>query len=463
MQLVSAVVSFTVLTLQGVAAVSSQKVASASNSTGGISWFSLLTKSWALAGESEPEQTKGLDDLAKNIVELAKSGAPDESMVEAVKNIRAIVRDMKAAVNEAHHMAQGQLNEKAKAVASCQIPPKIEENYVEKVIIHGDNSIENVMTCRGQEVAPYDAWKVCEAEKARCSNTTECCAALVQPNKYCLNPGAPPSPLPFEATCEGTSKCKEDDVKMKIAFFKEKLTELDAAEKACEDSRKGCKDSYDCDALKTVWETQRTWCNRNHTAFEQGYCDLATTAEAKWEAYYHCYDTNFHTLYEEEMNQMSQAPGREQEWRALLRIDCLLGALVSKDATKALEACIDKTYTRKDWRHLTLVYPTHYESFIPREQCTYPFEEPGTAMFSAKWYTSKSRQYGAHAWMLVPKSLSTYGCVSGITHHCPRLSDKTALLSFSKKVSQPSHGHRHHYARPIPKRHMRHPVWARTH
>ena len=26
------------------------------------------------------------------------------------------------------------------------------------------------------------------------------------------------------------------------------------------------------------------------------------------------------------------------------------------------------------------------------------------------------------------------------------------------QVSQPSHGHRHHYARPIPKRHMRHPV-----
>ena len=24
-------------------------------------------------------------------------------------------------------------------------------------------------------------------------------------------------------------------------------------------------------------------------------------------------------------------------------------------------------------------YPTQYESFIPREQCTYPFEEPGTA------------------------------------------------------------------------------------
>ena len=32
----------------------------------------------------------GLDDLAKNIVELAKSGAPDETMVNAVESIRAI-------------------------------------------------------------------------------------------------------------------------------------------------------------------------------------------------------------------------------------------------------------------------------------------------------------------------------------------------------------------------------------
>lgn len=41
----------------------------------------------------------------------------------------------------------------------CQIPPKIEETYVEKVIIHGDNSIENVMTCRSQSaIDPECCW-----------------------------------------------------------------------------------------------------------------------------------------------------------------------------------------------------------------------------------------------------------------------------------------------------------------
>eukprot|EP00435_Cladocopium_sp_Y103_P069449 s408_g33.t1 len=135
MQLRRAVVSALLLTIQGVDAVSSQRVASAGSKSGtGNPWFSLLTKR--------------LDDLAKNIVELAKSGAPDETMVNAIESIRAIVHDMKGAVNDSHAVAQQQINQKAKAVASCQAPPHTDSDYLDRAIIHGENSIENVMTCR---------------------------------------------------------------------------------------------------------------------------------------------------------------------------------------------------------------------------------------------------------------------------------------------------------------------------
>lgn len=50
-------------------------------------------------------------------------------------------------------------HEQILAWLGCQIPPKIEETYVEKVIIHGDNSIENVMTCRSQSaIDPECCW-----------------------------------------------------------------------------------------------------------------------------------------------------------------------------------------------------------------------------------------------------------------------------------------------------------------
>lgn len=452
MQLASGVVIF-LFTIRGVAAVSSQRVGTvaAGARSGGSPWFSLLTKSWAFAGESEPDQTKGLDDLAQNIVQLAKTGAPDETMTSAIESIRAIVVDMKAAVNDSHAVAQEQINEKAKAVAGCKVPAHTDPDFVEKVINHGENSIENVMTCRGAETPLYLAYAKCEEEKARCSNTTECCAPLVQPNKYCLEPGMAPSPLPFEATCEGTSKCKDDDVTAKLEFFKEKLKELDAAEKACEDSRTGCKDSYDCVPLETAWKTQRSWCRSNQTNFEQGYCDLGTSVEAKWDSYLHCYDTNVEHLKQEEYTQMAQLPGREQEWRALLRIDCLLGALVSADASAALQACIDKNYTSTDWVHLTLVYPSTKAEFPVRGHCTEDLQEPGTRYFSESWYLSRSQRFGARQHLLIPVGVKTYGCVSGIsTTHCPRQSNSSALLAMSTKVT--SH-HTHHM-----RQHLHHPV-----
>ena len=62
----------------------------------------------------------GLNDLAKNIVELARSGVPDESMSSAIESIRQIVADMKGVVNDSHAVAQGEIYKKAKAVSDCK-------------------------------------------------------------------------------------------------------------------------------------------------------------------------------------------------------------------------------------------------------------------------------------------------------------------------------------------------------
>eukprot|EP00439_Symbiodinium_sp_Y106_P062758 s68_g9.t1 len=307
-------------------AVSSQKTADEASGGAGP-WLSLLTSSWALAGEPQSEQTQGLDDLAQNLVKLAKDGAPpDESMKQAINSIRNIVNDMKKQVNETNAAAQYEINRKAEFVAACAVP--------ETPALKLPSTQEDVVTCRSEEDPLYKAWQLCESEKARCSNTTACCASLVQPNKYCLNPGVAPSPLQYEAQCDGTSSCKETDIKEKIAFFKGKLDALDAAEKACEDSRAGCQDSYDCVPKEDSWKVKQTSCNEMQTKFEQGHCDHAEALEAAWDKYLTCYDTKKTALTSEELKQEATVPGRHQEWRALLRIDCLLGAL-EVDATRS--------------------------------------------------------------------------------------------------------------------------------
>ncbi|OLP90192.1 hypothetical protein AK812_SmicGene28265 [Symbiodinium microadriaticum] len=168
------------------------------------------------------------------------------SMKQAINSIRNIVNDMKKQVNETNAAAQYEINRKAEFLAACAVP--------ETPALKLPNTQEEVVTCRSEEDPLYKAYELCVSEKARCSNTTACCASLVQPNKYCLNPGVAPSPLQYEAQCDGTSSCKETDIKEKIAFFKGKLDALDAAEKACEDSRAGCQDSYDCVPKQDSWK-----------------------------------------------------------------------------------------------------------------------------------------------------------------------------------------------------------------
>ena len=50
------------------------------------------------------------------------------------------------------------------------------------------------------------------------------------------------------------------------------------------------------------------------------------------------------------------------------------------------------------------------------ESQAFYFVCPSARLFSRTWYTSKSREYGAHAFLLIPKSLSTYGCVWNPAH-----------------------------------------------
>ncbi|CAJ1338236.1 unnamed protein product, partial [Effrenium voratum] len=378
---------------QGAAAVSSQRATGAKSSSS--PWLSLLTNSWALSGESQPDQTKGLDSLAHDIVQLAKTGAaaPDATMTSAIDSIRSIVTDMKAAVNDSHSAAQAAIDQKANLVTACKAPAATDMTNFQLAM---PVNAEAVLTCRESEKPLYDSYTLCESEKARCSNTNECCAALVQPNKYCLNPGIAPSPLQYESTCEGASMCKEADMTSKLAFFKGKLQELDAAEAACETSRAGCQESYDCATKEAAWKTQKLACHDKQTEFEQSYCNLATSVEAQWDSYLRCYDVNKTGLVSEEQKQAAALPGRQQEWRALLRIDCLLSA------------------------------------------------DPGEAVDGY----FKEHMYSKVDKALMPEQLTTYFCdvrkwveVSGLsTSHC---SAKTSAMLLLTKAVKRHHGHRH--------------------
>jgi len=395
-------------------------------------WLSLLTKSWALPGEPQDEQSKGLDALASNIVQLAKSqkaGEPaDSSMEAAIESIKAILKDMQDAVTNSNTAAQKEILKKQAAVLSCGAP-----NVMQKVTWEAslNVTVKDVITCREQEKVYFDAYQSCKSEEFRCSNTTECCAAIIQPSPYCLSPPVGPSPLSLQTTCDSTSKCRERDLRNRLGFFEAKLKEYNDAYALCESSRTGCNDTYACPDKRAKWQEKHAICNSNQTVFEQAYCSLATDVEANWETYSICYTHGKQALVAEEDKQDTLLAGRRQEWRGLARIECLLSALKAADKEAALEACLKADHTAKANATLTLTFPSRVGNVTAMETCSEKLESPGTELFQKTYYKLVAPE-------LIPTSLTTYHCVSGVaTSHCPIASSPVSLLGKGHYMPRP--------------------------
>mmetsp|Transcript_72744 Transcript_72744/g.170559 ORF Transcript_72744/g.170559 Transcript_72744/m.170559 type:complete len:435 (-) Transcript_72744:24-1328(-) len=384
-------------------------------------WLSLLTKSWALPGESQEEQSKGLDTLADNIVQLAKSGqAADPSMQAALESIKQILKDMMEAVTTGNKAAQAEIFKKQAAVAACQVP-----NATDKAVFKAGLRVSagDVVSCRAAEKAYYDRYEHCKAEDARCSNTTECCAQIIQPDPHCLATVAPPTPFTFTSDCDGCPKCVGKTLQAKLGYFENKLAQYKEAEAACALSRAGCNSSYACGEFKNQWAEFRGVCNSNQTSFEQAYCDLANHLETSWEKYTLCHTHASQVLAAEEGKQVTLLSGRRQEWRGLLRIECLLDALSSANKEAALQACISKNVTGIANETLSLTFPGQTGNVTDLVTCTEKLESPGTEAFARAYYSAVPS-------VLMPETLTTFHCVSGMaTSHCPIASSTLSLLT----------------------------------
>eukprot|EP00440_Ansanella_granifera_P039615 gb/GFBE01042968.1/.p1 GENE.gb/GFBE01042968.1/~~gb/GFBE01042968.1/.p1 ORF type:complete len:479 (+),score=139.67 gb/GFBE01042968.1/:1-1437(+) len=442
MQLISAIAQ-TSLVLVLAAAVATKKSASETGAAlveaGPSPWLALLTSSWTLAGKPDQEKSQGLEALADQIVHLAKSGSlqnPDAGMQEAVEDIQAIVVDMKEAINASNDAAQQSMDDKRAALDKCTAPATMDLGVFTAGL---DPSADDVVTCREEERGFKVNYTDCETEKERCSNTTACCHPLLQPNAYCLPVGgASPQPSVLESQCNGRSKCKLDDLNAMLTYFQGKMTELNAADQACTDSRAGCVDGADCTPLKNEWDTKNDACDAIQIGFEQAFCTHAQTTEASWANYSSCYDSADANLKAEETKQRNILPGRQQEWRGVLRIECLLSALSQSTVeaqTAKLEQCIDTTYGESHWAHLQLTYPSEAADYPTKATCSEVLKAPGSEHFKNTYYSEVLD--------MIPEELSTYHCVA-VTEYCEKssaVSTGALLLTKSALVAKSARPH----------------------
>eukprot|EP00931_Biecheleriopsis_adriatica_P093895 TRINITY_DN6761_c1_g1_i1.p1 TRINITY_DN6761_c1_g1~~TRINITY_DN6761_c1_g1_i1.p1 ORF type:complete len:419 (-),score=80.36 TRINITY_DN6761_c1_g1_i1:91-1347(-) len=379
---------------------------------GGNPWLGLMTSSWSLAGKSEDEQSKGLAELSDHILQLASSGAlqnPDPTQQQAISSIRDIIVNMEGAVNASIQTSQQNIDNAKTALDQCTPPNATDKNTWLGTL---NRTGAEVRQCRDIEYPLYQTYIACQDGQVRCSNTTACCVSIIQPEPRCPDfNGILPNPGAEEQTCNGKVKCRANELAAAKQHFQTLLNAVLAAETACENSMSGCPNPpATCTAELAAWTTKKNACNGEQVEFEEQYCELARNVDNGWGAYNNCYTNAKTQLKNTEDQESNLLPSRQQEWRGLLRIHCLLDALESANVTASLEGCIAKTYTASDWPHIALTL--YWSTYPDKATCTEQLESPGTTTFNNKHYSTVPA-------VLLPANLNSHDCVSRLTGNCP--------------------------------------------
>eukprot|EP00930_Biecheleria_cincta_P064994 TRINITY_DN5068_c0_g5_i1.p1 TRINITY_DN5068_c0_g5~~TRINITY_DN5068_c0_g5_i1.p1 ORF type:complete len:435 (-),score=42.54 TRINITY_DN5068_c0_g5_i1:84-1388(-) len=386
-------------------------------------WLSLLANSWTLAGSPPSQKESTLKKMAEDIVKLAKNAdlKSDPSMVTAVNSIRSLLEDMTSSINSSNIEAQTGLDDKADAVAACQAPTAPAQPHLQ--MPRPQPTHTNVTNCRGQQQTIENAYQACLALQSRCRGNTLCCDPVIQPeggHGWCNETPKPSFSFGAVSLCysaPSASQCSITQLSTELAYWQGLLNQYDQKVADCESVMAGCPlpagTPVDCTAEHSATVVKRGECDTIQQNFENPYCTYASDLQTSWDNYTTCYNTNMAALSTAEAAEHTNLPNRWQQYRAILRIECLLDVLVGSEAdmTAALGACIAARYDAPSYPWLNVSFPTDSSSFPALQTCPTQLWEPGAAIFNSYFYNNHT---------LISDTLTeTRGCVGRLSlQHC---------------------------------------------
>jgi len=362
-------------------------------------WLGLLTTSWTLPSIPDEQKPHGLDQFAEQLVNLAKlkkssdSQHPDAEMLQALNTVADAVEELKRQVNISNTNAQKRIDDKKTLVDDCDIRLPSSGLPSTGWINSRDPTEDEVRICRERELELKEIHDACLDKSDKCQSSDECCDRLIQPNDGCNPSPQPPDPSPFgPEVCPGKVECKKADIEAALAYFRQKRAEYNTVNERCDEFRQpiGCPEGrtiVDCSAEEKNYTDQKAICNGIQVDFENQYCQLNKDIEGDWTIYAQCYSSNETALDAVEKIERAALPNRQQEYRGMLRIGCLVDALNQSDSSitdQKISTCISTTYTEADWPHLVLNY---YYPMGTQKTCQDLLREPGTESFVNEFYS----------------------------------------------------------------------------
>jgi len=320
-----------------------------------------------------------LNNIEASIISMAKQqskhgGAHGASNLTAfLDQIQTLIdKTMKANILERQNQTQVDLDQAWANLTTCSHPN--DTTYLEDLVPKS----ETHQSCRKAQDSMWSGYEqsciieraIYENEKKAVCDKYKSINVFPNPTTTCVMSDATPVP---------TIGHYLEDME---AFFDGKYTVLKEWKDKCENATNTPFANEElCKEKVCVYYDKKIECDKSQGSFEQLSCDVRKNNTCS--KYKECYEQK-EDIYDSVVTLAKESEtAAKAEWRAVLRIECLINAL--RVAENELSVAID---TCKEKRHATTPVELTYHSDPPgARDCTEVYLQPGAAMFSSTWYS----------------------------------------------------------------------------
>eukprot|EP00439_Symbiodinium_sp_Y106_P058025 s637_g8.t1 len=143
-----------------------------------------------------------------------------------------------------------------------------------------------------------------------------------------------------------------------------------------------------CSNLSVAHDAQRRKCNAQQAQLDTTSCGFVTNAENGCAAYSRCYDQTLASFITLNSTVAEEDRTLRQEWRAVLRIECLLKALLSDNKNAAIDRCIGRVHSLDEISVDYSAVPRPLNETYPHDTMCKNLTEyvPVTEAYAKRWY-----------------------------------------------------------------------------
>ncbi|CAE7606309.1 CNTNAP3 [Symbiodinium pilosum] len=330
--------------------------------------------------QNASQASESLSKMESLLLSLGRQPTTDSNMVETATMIGQILEDsMKAAIRTQLGLQQKSIETASATIRACASHLKYDEAKVLQEQLPA--LAKDHQQCRQEEGTKANLVTECKQmlsnyEASHATARADCDAVIDYPTEG-------------RELCNNRVGSVADHYHNLYTFWDQYLKWYDGNMTICNALQaKVQTSSSNCSNLSAIHSAQRRKCNSQQAKLDTTSCGFVNSAENGCAAYSRCYDQTLAGFMSLNLTIAEEEHTLQQEWRAVLRIECLLKALMSDHKNAAIDRCIGLVHNLDEISIKYISPPNPLNETSPHNSICKNLTDyvPVTTAYAKRWY-----------------------------------------------------------------------------